>query len=255
MSVIAPQPATAEQPDTELPNARRSGRRRLAIAMVASLTLISFTAIAAAAEISAELDGPAVGDLRPAERLDPPPARVRAVRIFGDSLFVGISDERYLIGPTLQQSLRDRGIAVVSTVALGLNIGTGRAAMRADPNSIAAADTLIVGLGTNDIFNSGGLAPASWRASIDALVADVRAINPDIRVVWVDVAFERYATRAAVFNQQLDAAAAIDADFRVCPWNALISQHPEWLGGDRLHLTGRGYAERRNLILSCVGPG
>jgi lysophospholipase L1-like esterase len=222
--------------------------------MVATLTLMSFAAITAAAETSAELDGPAVGDLQAAARLDPPPARVRAVRIFGDSLFVGISDERYLIGPTLQQSLRDSGVTVSSTVALGLNIGTGRAAIRADPASIVAADTLIVGLGTNDIFNSGGLAPTSWRASIDALVADARAINPDIRLIWVDVAFERYATRATVFNQQLNAVAATDDGFSVCPWNALISSHPEWLGGDRLHLSGRGYTERRNLILSCVGP-
>lgn len=224
------------------------------MAVVATITLTSFATIAAAAARSAELTGPAVGDLQIAERLDPPPARVRSVRIFGDSLFVGISDERYLFGATLQQSLRNGGIAVSSTVALGLNIGTTRAAIASDRASIAAADTLIVGVGTNDIFNSGGLAPASWRASIDAMVADVRAINADTRVVWVDVAFERYASRATIFNQQLDDVAAADDGFSVCPWNALISQHPEWLGGDRLHLTGQGYTERRNLILSCVGP-
>ena len=169
-------------------------------------------------------------------------------------MFVGVSNSRYLVGPSLQEALGSVGWSSSTTVTVGMTLSDARLIVARSPSTVSNADVVLIGLGTNDIFNSGQAVPEAWRRSIEALGSDLRLINPDIRIVWVDIYFERVASRAALFNRELREVAAGTADFDVCPWFDLMVQHREWLGGDRLHLTGTGYTERRNLLLSCIGP-
>ncbi len=228
-------------------------RRAVATVTLATLTILASSAwIGNTAEGALSLRLVAGGDYAQAVRLDPPQL-ARSVFVVGDSLMVGVVDSRYLNGPSLLQVLAADGVDATASVRVARTIPQATTALSSFRATIRAADTIVVGLGTNDIFNSGGITVEAWRASISAFVETVASINPTARVVWVDVSFRRVANRAVAFNSLLGTFARA-GHLEVCPWREYILAHPEWLAGDGLHLRPAGYAARRDLILSCIGP-
>lgn len=230
----------------------RPGRVVATVTLAALAFLICSVSIGNTAEGALPLRLAVGGDYAEAVRLDPPQL-ARSVFVVGDSLMVGVVDSRYVTGPTLLEVLRADGVEAAASVRVGRTIPQAAIALLPYQPSIRAADTIVVGLGTNDIFDSGGLAVDAWRASISALIGTIASINPSARIVWVDVSFRRVADRAVAFNALL-AAYAQAGVLEVCPWRNDVLAHPEWLAGDGLHLRPTGYAARRNLILSCIGP-
>ena len=226
--------------------------------VVASILLIAAAVLTGSVGQRYEAEGAALRSLdigsayAPAVRLDPPDV-TRSVFVLGDSLMVGVVDSRYITGPSLLQVLAAEGVDAVSAVRIALSIPRAKALLPSLATAISRSDTVVVGLGTSDIFNSNGTTVAAWQRSVTSLIDSIRAINPTARIVWVDVSLERLAGRSVAFNALLD---TLDAEDRlgVCPWRSLILAHPEWLANDGLHLRPDGYAGRRNLILSCIGP-
>ena|GEM_PF-5349033 len=207
---------------------------------------------ASAAALRSTASHTAAGPYAAAVRLTPPRI-ARSVFVLGDSLMVGVVDGRFVAGPSILEVLRADGVDATADARVARTIPQARAGLPPFAGQITNADTIVVGLGTNDIFNSGRLNVASWQSSIANLLDAITRINPTARVVWVDVSFPRVALRAAAFNRILHSFEVTDR-LDVCPWHELISRHPEWLGSDRLHLRASGYAGRRDLILACIGP-
>lgn len=187
-----------------------------------------------------------------ADRTTPPTRADHAIAIIGDSLFVGISSSRYLGGPSLQTILVDSGRVTWSSVLIGQTMGPAVTVVRANRAVIAEMDVALIGLGTNDIHDSGRTAIAEWRASIERLGTELRLINPQIRIVWVDVAFRRLDHRALAFNDILADVARTVADVEICHWRQFSTANPQWLAADGLHLTAAGYRARRDIVLGCL---
>ena len=194
----------------------------------------------------------ATGHYAAAARLTPP-RTTRSVFVLGDSLMVGVVDGRFVAGPSILEVLRADGVDAAADARVARTIPQAQAALATFAGQIIDADTIVVGLGTNDVFNSGGVNIASWQSSIADLLDAITRINPAARVIWVDVSISRVAFRAAAFNSVLRSFEVADR-LDVCPWRELVSRHPEWLGADRLHLHASGYAGRRDLVLACIGP-
>ncbi len=237
-----------------------SGPHRLISCGLVALTLIAVSIVALGTDTDTVDASIAVrtfevsGDYAVAERITPPPPPsppFASVGIVGDSLFVGITERIYLGAPTLQERLQALGSTTWAEAQVGMTMPRGEFELRRRAAALAANDTLVVGLGTNDIFNSGGMARTAWQREIRELVATARAINPNIRIIWVDVAFQRVDDRAVAFNADLRALAT-GLDFDVCAWRSILLAHPEWLAGDRLHLTGAGYRARVDVIVDCI---
>ena len=126
------------------------------------------------------------------------PASIRVVTL-GDSLAYGAGDEtgKGLAG-RLKVELRDRGVADVSAVNLGVN-GAQTADLMARLNTervrtaVRDADAIVLSIGANDLFRTPGarertlqnpLAVAGQILDrIDTIVGQIRAINPDARIL------------------------------------------------------------------------
>lgn len=238
---------------------RRAVRRIVTLWIAATALLVAVVPADATSKvgaapidpIAATIDGPA-RCCEPAVRLNPPQVPPSsAVGIVGDSLFVGITDRLYLGGPTLQELLEARGSTTWNAVRVGMTMPGGRSALRYRPGNVAASDVIVIGLGTNDIYNSGGMARAAWNADIVSVVDEARAINPTVRVVWVDVAFRQISERATAFNAELNALAPV-LDIEVCAWHDEMQANPQWLAGDGLHLNSAGYRARRDIVERCI---
>lgn len=190
----------------------------------------------------------------PARRVSPPeaPRRAETAGLIGDSLSVGITDDRYQVGPTIQSKFTADGRRMWIETSSGITMSIGLDVARRRRVSIGDTDVVVVALGTNDIFNSGANSRAAWQRSIEALVDTIQDANPDAVVVWVDVAFPRFSQRATAFNEVLDTEAARLDHLVVCDWAQQVDANPQWYGGDLLHLTSVGYAARREVVIGCI---
>jgi lysophospholipase L1-like esterase len=100
---------------------------------------------------------------------------------------------------------------------------------------------VIVVLGSNPGHSSAGFSD-DVQTLRDALVA--RGAR---RVLWIpphDVDSERYSEKVSI----LEEADKADPRLFVPDWNAIADLHPEWSGGDGLHLTETGYTELASFI-------
>ncbi len=238
-----------------MPAMPRPTRLLAALALAATAVVVTATGVSSPAADGApsdlgELVEPAECCERAVRTTEFPP--VREVVLIGDSLSVGVTDPRYIVGPTFQEALTAAGISNTTSTSVGLTVPLARGAVgRGETGIGASTDVVVIALGTNDVFNTGGTEADRWRAAQDLLLEAIRAAAPGARIVWVDVSFLRFQSRADVFNAVLGQQQT-DGAIEVCPWHALIRAHPEWLGSDQLHLTGTGYAARRDLIVDCV---
>lgn len=187
-----------------------------------------------------------------AVRVAPPesPHPVRSAGLIGDSLSVGITDDRYQVGAPIQDLFAVGGRSMWTDTSIGTSISGGVDILARRADQVIASDAVVVALGTNDIV--GQADPDAWRDAIDSIVREVERSSPETVIVWVDLHFARFATRASGFNAVLRESADREPTLVVCGWNAAVSANPQWLGSDGLHLTGTGYAARRDVIVACV---
>lgn len=174
--------------------------------------------------------------------------------MLGDSLTVGVTSPSILGGATLQAVLAANAIDVFVSARVGRNISEGISVITANPSTFAAADLVVVGLGTNDIRGSVGSSEAAARRRIDEVNAAVLAANPLARILWIELVFEGVRERTLVFNRALASAAADVAHVHLCLWRDEALRHPEWFAGDGIHMNTTGYRARRDTLLGCIAP-
>jgi lysophospholipase L1-like esterase len=219
----------------------------LAAAMLASLSL-SGTSAGAVDQVN---DRAAICCAR-ATRLDPPtpPRTVQTTGLIGDSLSVGLTDDRFQVGPPIQELIASGGRSMWTSTSIGFNLADGLDVLVRRADVVSDTDVVVVALGTNDIV--GGVARDSWRRAIDGIVRQVERASPDAIVVWVDLSAPRFGNAAAEFNAILLESAAREPSLAACGWASNAAANPQWLGSDGLHLTGTGYAARRDVIVACI---
>ena len=191
-----------------------------------------------------------------AERITPPPPPSSRVFIIGDSLTWGLTSSSVLgSSGTIQARLRGTGRVVDTNAEIGRSTWWGRQAIRSQRSTVAAADVILLGFGTNEVLDVPGLSVGQSRLEIDRMIEAVRAINPAARIVWSDVSVERLASRTANWNRALVDAAVTQAEVEVCEWRLETLNNPQWFAGDGVHLTTAGYSARREILIQCVIVG
>lgn len=173
--------------------------------------------------------------------------------VIGDSLFVGVVSPLVLgTNNTLQATLGAQGRTVFTSARSGRRVPEAIDVVRAEAETVRLASAVLIGLGTNDLFGSAGSSVANARRTIDAMIVALRAINPDVRIIWTDVSVEQNRNRTETWNTALVDAATETANVEVCRWREIVLQHPEWVAGDRIHLNTSGYRARRDVLIRCV---
>lgn len=157
---------------------------------------------------------------RPARPATPafPPKRPTRVLILGDSVMAGAT-ARYAA------DLPGRDVTVDAMVNRSTRQGAEVVAQRG-----ADWDVVVILLAHNDGGSPGAYQPAA-RAILDQLAGVPR-------VVWLTLHEVRPYYRDV--NAFLRDEATRRPNFRVADWNALVSQHPEAVVADGLHLRGPG---------------
>lgn len=144
------------------------------------------------------------------------PIKGSSVYIIGDSLTVGMD------ASNLSGELTTDGWNVLKIVAeSGRDVAWGANQVQADAGVIAGADTVLVGLGTNDIVNvvSSGVTEnaagiATLEDSIRRLIASIKSSRPGVKIYWTDTygigtLSNRDLERAtAIVNQSIETVAA-----------------------------------------------
>ncbi len=176
--------------------------------------------------------------------------------IIGDSLTVGVTSPSILGDETLQALLAREGRDVTLVSARnGRTIGQGIDVIRTHRREIEAADVVLLGLGTNDIWGRVGSDEASARAEIDRATNAVLEIDPGTIVVWIDLSVESVASRTRRFNAALTSLAADVTGIEKCSWRDGAVARPGTFAADGIHLTVSGYRARRDTILDCLRQG
>lgn len=158
------------------------------------------------------------------------------VGIIGDSLMLGTQ-------PTIGQELSRVGCTIeFFDAAKNRKTLEGIAALQR--KDLSGIDLLLVGLGTNDF---------RWPQHMGPMVDGVMRIVGDTRVVWVGVG-------GRVDNKNELNLAVLGATTRweglwYFDWDAEVAAHPEWMGGDGLHLTRETYPNRSRVLARFLRTG
>ena len=156
-------------------------------------------------------------------------ARADSVRVsvFGDSVLLGAANA--IVG-----ALPGDDVSVDARENLSLlgALGTLEAARP------TVGDVVVLDLGYNDGTDLG-----AWRDRVDramAILADVP------RVIWLTQS--DFAPGRAEMNAELLAAASRYPNLAVADWSALVTAHPDFAYGDRVHLTPAGQDAMADLV-------
>jgi hypothetical protein len=183
-----------------------------------------------------------------AEVADPTVRPGGAIGLIGDSVLIGVD-------PWIGADLADAGWGPFHYWA-----GTGTRAP-AD-NSLGAAYEIRQ-------FRAAGFDPPVWFIGVGAddvgfVGSSVAASEADIGVVLGEIGAGRDVVMATIqhpnpvwqanWNEALHNVAARDPDLHVIEWQALADQHPEWSGGDGVHLAPNGYRARSQFITAALQP-
>lgn len=189
----------------------------------------------------------------------------------GDSLSVGLKS----VG--LDQKLNSEGFSAQINANGGRSInGAGIAggggpfqnaheAVAADQEYIKNSKNIVVALGTNLENN--------FSASQAQLISEIKAINPSIKIVWVDISAVgngNYSkqlaqdTNVAIYNNSSEQAYSILSSFKFIwgndafPKSLTSKSLPDpnnLLSSDGIHLTGDGYSKYANYIIEQFNSG
>ncbi len=178
----------------------------------------------------------------PAPTTVPVPAEVA---IIGDSLTVSAEEE-------LVAAFAGLGVATHTfDAAEGRRINH---AVAGETSGVTAAEELaathqpdvwVVALGTNDV---PGFGPDSYRADIEALLAEIPAGAP---VIWVDAWIERRIDETRAANDVLRAVAAERPGMAVVDWFQ-FGDDPGLVIDDGIHLTDAGQLRFAEQIAAAI---
>ncbi len=152
------------------------------------------------------------------------------VVVIGDSLTVGMRD-----AGELQKKLTDKGftVSLIDARTSRPLAGEGLAQIQADKDAIASAGTVVMALGTNDAAGSAD----AFRTNVGQAIDDIRAINPNAQIYWVNLAGKMSNFKTAEFSTIL-AEQATAKNFTIVDWASIGAQylpdnevHPALAGG------------------------
>jgi lysophospholipase L1-like esterase len=127
----------------------------------------------------------------------------------------------------------------------GIVADTSRGVLARIGTAVGEQDILSLLIGTNDL--TAGVSPDRIAGNIVAIIAAIRAADPDTRILLNSVMPRTRAYRAQIMalNQKLAEIAEADGGSFLDLWPVLAddrgSIRPEF-SSDQLHLTGAGYA-------------
>lgn len=167
---------------------------------------------------------------------DPPPAaQCQRLGILGDSLMLGSKT-------TLVKSLATLGITefrfdaqvarrIPSSVRAPYSGVKALQAMRAAGYQM---DCYLVGLGTNDVWNT--TTATKYQTWIRELMTEIG----DHPVLWVNVARPRVQQGTDLFNSTLAGMVGEFPKLQVADWASIMPDHPDWFISDKVHLRTPG---------------
>lgn len=221
------------------------------------------------------------------ERLEPPPDRPIArpvaagdfhILALGDSITRGVGDtgERGYVGRVADALRRgDRPVVVTNLAVSGEETGDVRARLQGGQLDarIASADLVLLSAGGNDFSHTLRVrgdgdddgdpetARARARDNLRAIVARIRAANPDVpvRLVGLYNPFRVEPGREAEARAELwswmgalDAATRDHPDVLLVPIADLFDDRSDRLAGDRYHPGPAGHAEIAARVLATL---
>ena len=159
----------------------------------------------------------------------------RRLLVDGDSLAVGT---RPYLPPDLP------GWKIKQSAAVSRHAYEGADVMRSYGRSLPRV--IHVSLGTNDDPND----VAGFRAA----VRDVMEVaGPHRCVVWTNIVRPKVAGATyAGYNHVLVQESRPRENLRVVNWARMVREHPEWLGGDGVHVNAEGYQARARAVARSV---
>jgi hypothetical protein len=183
-----------------------------------------------------------------AEIMDDTPRPAGAIGLIGDSVLIGVD-------PWIDGDLAGAGWGPIHYFG-----GTGTRAPADNP--IGAAQILadwratgydppvwIIGIGADDVGFVGDSQAAS-EADIEVIL---NAIGPDRDVVMATIQHPNKFWQTN-WNNALRAIAARNPELDVVEWQAEADQHPDWWGGDGVHLSPTGYRQRSLRLTAATLP-
>lgn len=152
-----------------------------------------------------------------------------ALFVEGDSLTVGSSD-------AIKSNLAAEFRSITVDAEVGRSTPTGIARLNAGQN----ANVWVLALGTNDAPD-----PKTMRRNVKTVLARAG----DRPVLWVSV--WRSSAYGKV-NRMLSRVDAKSTQLSVLRWDLFIKANPQYLAGDKIHLTPTGYQVRGKMIADAV---
>ena len=134
------------------------------------------------------------------------------------------------------------GPSVIAEQGRSISWGNDQATNNA--SAIAASDTLLIGLGTNDLGSTG----ESITNNINTLIGTVRSQNPSIVIYWTNVYIAGSPTAQTTINQAIESIALADPNMNVIPWGT-SQEAVDYVSSDGIHPSGN-YPEMADYVVS-----
>ena len=129
--------------------------------------------------------------------------------------------------------------------------GTGSAAVQADKDTIAAASTVVIALGTNGTFLGN---------PIDQAIQAIKAISPNASIYWVNIADSNNGSGVVEFNNALNQKSSTDG-FTVIDWAKIVdpngdgTHNPNNILVDGIHPGTEGINQLTDLVVNKITTG
>ncbi len=130
--------------------------------------------------------------------------------------------------------------------------GTGSAAVQADKDTIAAANTVVIALGTNG---------TSLGNPIDKVIASIKLINPNADIYWVNIAGSFNNSGVIDFNKALADKSSSDG-FTVIDWAKVVdpsgngtNDPNDLIDNDGIHPNTNGINQLTDLVVNKITTG
>lgn len=160
--------------------------------------------------------------------------------VLGDSLTEGMGNGG------LARGLEEQGISAELNGSVGRTLEEGLAEVQRNSSAIKDSDQVVIGLGTNDFSADKD----TLVGKMTAIVEEVRRVNPDAEISWVDFALGGdKQDEARVLNASLDQVAK-EHDVNVIGWGS-SGKAKENLTGDGIHQSD--YGPMADFVAGAIG--
>ncbi|HUP46451.1 MAG TPA: GDSL-type esterase/lipase family protein [Thermoanaerobaculia bacterium] len=201
--------------------------------------------------------------------------RTMHVALVGDSLAYGAGDEAGKgIAGRLEPELRSRGIESIVTTNLGSTGATTRdlaavLRLRATRTAIARVDAIVLSAGANDLramllgrepMRSPLIIADEVLRNMDAIVADIRSLNPNARILilggYIPIADDRAPALleplVAIWDAALTAQFAGDPLVSIVRLSDIVNRPDRLSSIDSFHPGGEAYQETARRIADLL---